>query len=175
MVFTLLFHFIFISLLLFISYEPTLFSYSPLFLFLGTASHEMMHFLIGFILQADPIEWTLTPILHPDGSYTLGSVGFSNLHFWNAAPTALAPLLLLTLIIPLFKLALFFAQSLFWCALFSFLNANLLFAFFPSETDWARSFPSLLFYAPFFIILISLYFRFKPSSHAQSKPKPFTR
>ena len=49
----------------------------------GTFLHELMHYLVGSLLNARPVD------------YVMGSVGFSNITFYNAVPSAMAPLLLL--------------------------------------------------------------------------------
>lgn len=60
----------------------------------GTVLHECAHFVVGFILNARPTSFSLFP--HKQGDvYVTGSVGFRNLHFYNALPSAMAPLLLL--------------------------------------------------------------------------------
>lgn len=60
----------------------------------GTALHELSHFTVGFLLNARPVNFSLFPH-KKDGGYNLGHVSFSNLKFYNAFPTAMAPLLLL--------------------------------------------------------------------------------
>ena len=62
----------------------------------GTFLHEMSHFLIGFLLNARPTSFTLIPRKSGD-AYVTGSVGFKNIKFYNALPSAMAPLLLLVL------------------------------------------------------------------------------
>lgn len=60
----------------------------------GTFLHETAHFLVGFLLNARPTSFTLIP--HRSGdAYVTGSVGFKNIRFYNALPSAMAPLLLL--------------------------------------------------------------------------------
>lgn len=60
----------------------------------GTFLHETAHFLVGFLLNARPTSFTLIP--HKSGdAYVMGSVGFKNIKFYNALPSAMAPLLLL--------------------------------------------------------------------------------
>lgn len=61
----------------------------------GTLLHELMHFLVGGFLNAQPCNFTLLPHRSVDGYYVMGSVGFRNITFYNAVPAALAPLLLL--------------------------------------------------------------------------------
>lgn len=61
----------------------------------GTFLHELMHFLIGGFLNAQPCNFTLLPRRNLEGDYVMGSVAFRNITFYNAVPAALAPLLLL--------------------------------------------------------------------------------
>ncbi|MBQ8464733.1 MAG: hypothetical protein IJ545_01840 [Alphaproteobacteria bacterium] len=61
----------------------------------GTFLHELMHFLVGGFLNAQPCNFTLFPRRNLDGDYVMGSVAFRNITFYNAVPAALAPLLLL--------------------------------------------------------------------------------
>jgi len=60
----------------------------------GTFLHEISHFLIGLFLNAHPTRFDLFPKKR-DGCYVMGSVGFRNIQFYNAVPSALAPMLLL--------------------------------------------------------------------------------
>ncbi len=61
----------------------------------GTLLHETMHFLVGLFLNARPCNFTIFPRRGEDGNYVMGSVGFRNVTFYNAVPSAMAPLLLL--------------------------------------------------------------------------------
>ena len=62
----------------------------------GTFLHEFMHFTIGIFTNAKPEGLELLPKKAPDGEgYIMGSVSFSNLTYYNALPTAFAPLILL--------------------------------------------------------------------------------
>ncbi len=61
----------------------------------GTVLHEFMHFFIGMLLNARPCNFTIFPRRGEDGSYVMGSVGLRNVTFYNAVPSAMAPLLLL--------------------------------------------------------------------------------
>ena len=61
----------------------------------GTFLHELMHYLVGSILNARPVNFTIFPKRNLEGAYVMGSVGFSNITFYNAVPSAMAPLLLL--------------------------------------------------------------------------------
>jgi len=60
----------------------------------GTLLHETSHFVTGLFLNAYPTRFDLWPKKR-DGVYVMGSVGFRNMQFYNALPSALAPLLLL--------------------------------------------------------------------------------
>ena len=60
----------------------------------GTILHETMHFLVGLILNAKPCNFTILP-RKSDNGYVMGSVGFTNITFYNAIPSSMAPLLLL--------------------------------------------------------------------------------
>lgn len=61
----------------------------------GTVLHEAMHFIVGYILNAQPCNFTILPRRSMDGGYVMGAVGFRNITFYNAVPAAMAPLLLL--------------------------------------------------------------------------------
>ncbi len=61
----------------------------------GTFLHELMHYLVGSFFNARPVNFTIFPKRNIDGDYVMGSVGFSNIRFYNAVPAAMAPLLLL--------------------------------------------------------------------------------
>lgn len=64
----------------------------------GTFLHEFMHFVVGLFTNAHPEGLELLPKKAPDsGGYIMGSVSFSNLTFYNAFPTAFAPLGLLVI------------------------------------------------------------------------------
>jgi len=61
----------------------------------GTVLHELMHFSVGLFLNAHPCNFTIFPRRDEEGNYVMGSVGFLNITFYNAVPSAMAPLLLL--------------------------------------------------------------------------------
>lgn len=60
----------------------------------GTILHETAHFIVGLLLWAKPTTFSLFPKKSGD-TYTMGSVGFRNIAFYNAFPSAMAPLALL--------------------------------------------------------------------------------
>lgn len=59
----------------------------------GTFMHEALHGLVGLVLFAKPRSFSIVPKRQGD-TWMLGSVGFTNLNIWNAAPVAFAPLLM---------------------------------------------------------------------------------
>ncbi len=63
----------------------------------GTLLHEFMHFMVGLVLNAQPSNFSFFPKKSSEGGYVMGSVGFRNVTFYNAIPSALAPLLLLVI------------------------------------------------------------------------------
>ena len=62
----------------------------------GTILHELMHFIVGLVLNAQPRNFSIIP-KRSDGGYVMGSVSFANIAFYNAVPASMAPLLLLPL------------------------------------------------------------------------------
>jgi hypothetical protein len=65
----------------------------------GTLCHELAHFGVGLLLGAEPVGFTIIP-RRSGRRWELGAVTFANLRWYNAAPAALAPLLVL--LVPLF-------------------------------------------------------------------------
>lgn len=61
----------------------------------GTVAHELLHYLAGVLSGARPVSINLLPQRQPDGSWTLGSVSFARLRWWNSVPVGLAPMALL--------------------------------------------------------------------------------
>lgn len=60
----------------------------------GTWLHEMSHFVVGFILGARPVSFSIWP-RREGRNWILGAVGFTRLNIFNSAFVAFAPLLLL--------------------------------------------------------------------------------
>ena len=60
----------------------------------GTLCHELAHFGVGLLLGAEPVNFSIIP-RRSGRTWELGSVTFANLRWYNAAPAALAPLLVL--------------------------------------------------------------------------------
>lgn len=67
--------------------------------FLGVFVHEVMHLIVGTVSGASPVSMSLIPRKAADGRMIMGSVSFENLRWFNAAPTCLAPLLALPLVV----------------------------------------------------------------------------
>lgn len=61
----------------------------------GTTLHELCHYFVGAILNAQPTSFSIFPKKDEYGNYVMGSVGFRNVTFYNALPSAMAPLFLL--------------------------------------------------------------------------------
>jgi len=59
----------------------------------GTVGHEALHLGAGWAFRARPTSFSIFPKREGD-RWVLGSVGFTNLNIWNAAPVAFAPILL---------------------------------------------------------------------------------
>lgn len=59
----------------------------------GTVAHELCHYLVGLLLNARPTKVVLWPV-RIGNRLVLGEVSFSNLTWYNAALTGMAPLLL---------------------------------------------------------------------------------
>lgn len=126
------------------SLHPTVFA---LVAWPGTLAHELAHGAVGVVLGAKPTSMTLWPKSLGDGRWQLGGVGFTNLKWWNAPWTAMAPMLLAPL-----SLALALAWAYPRWAAGDFLGAapalyvcaTMLQASWPSSTDFEIAFPGLV-------------------------------
>jgi hypothetical protein len=118
-----------------------------LFTLAGTLCHELAHFCVGIITGARPSSLTVIP-RRAGAHWELGSVTLTRVRWYNAAPAALAPFLIITL--PL--LVAHWRTRPGWT--FEPLDLALAFAlapqflsFWPSPRDWriaVRSWPYLL-------------------------------
>jgi len=128
----------------------------------GTLCHELAHFSVGLLTNAEPVGMSVLPrrIKRPGKGHNweLGSVTFANLRWYNAAPAALAPLLVL--LVPL-GVAWWRTRSG-WqfgpldLALMFFIAPQFL-SFWPSPVDWklaARSWP----WAPLLIAAATIWY-----------------
>ncbi len=115
----------------------------------GTIAHELAHFIVGFLLRAQPHGLSIWPRAR-GRAWTLGSVSFRNIGLLNGAFVALAPLLLLPIawlclihvLVPLW-----IESQWGWWLLAGYLAANALFAALPSFQDIKLGGPSILLYA----------------------------
>lgn len=99
----------------------------------GTLTHELAHLLIGFLSNAKPV--TLSVLPKREGkSIIFGEVTFTNIAWYNAVITGLAPLLLIFVSLSLDRYARTIPDvmhNVFW----AFIEANLLLSSIPSSTD----------------------------------------
>lgn len=67
----------------------------------GTVVHEVLHFVAGLFTFAGPTKIQVTPVRTTNGEQTgvLGYVNFNNVNWFNAIPTALAPVLAIPFVI----------------------------------------------------------------------------
>lgn len=100
----------------------------------GLIGHELAHFLIAWVLCAEPRPIKLYPVKDEDGGWTLGSVDFTPA-WWSAGAIAIAPLyLLVPVIYLLFHLA--YRWTLGWQLAAGYLAAVLTWNALPSGKDW---------------------------------------
>jgi len=65
----------------------------------GTLVHELLHLVVGAVLNARPVSLSLWPRQVGGGQWIVGSVGFSNVRWYNAVFVGLAPLLAIALVV----------------------------------------------------------------------------
>lgn len=63
------------------------------FLLPGTFIHELLHLMVGLVLNGKPVTISLWSRRAGQGQWILGSVGFANLRWYNSVFIGLAPLL----------------------------------------------------------------------------------
>ncbi|MBR2136344.1 MAG: hypothetical protein IJ852_00080 [Alphaproteobacteria bacterium] len=109
----------------------------------GTILHELAHFLIGFLLNAQPTSFSLFP-KKSGNAYVTGSVSFRHIKFYNAFPSAMAPLLLLPIAYWFDKYYFANVHTTVWNYLFYVLLQTVLIEnAIPSHTDFKVAFSSL--------------------------------
>ena len=64
-----------------------------IFVLPGTFVHELLHLIVGVIMNGEPVSFSLWPRKGPRGQWVLGSVGSTNLRWYNALFIGMAPLL----------------------------------------------------------------------------------
>ncbi len=110
----------------------------------GTLAHELLHYLAGLLTGARPVSVSLLPRRQADGSWELGSVGFSRLRWWNSVPVGLAPMALLP------AGGWVWIESVSWPVMsagstgLKLLAMQCLLAGWPSQRDWAHAVVGLL-------------------------------
>ncbi|WLI90960.1 hypothetical protein Q4S45_07540 [Massilia sp. R2A-15] len=122
-----------------------------LFTVAGTICHELAHYLVGLVTGARPTSLTIIPRRVKTGHWELGSVTLTRVRWYNAAPAALAPFLIIT--IPFLVARWRTAPG--WHfqpldLLLAFALAPQFLSFWPSPVDWRiawRSWPYLLIIA----------------------------
>ena len=122
-----------------------------LFTVAGTVCHELAHFLAGCLTGAKPGAITIIP-QRKGRHWELGSVTLHRIRWYNAAPTALAPLVIIA--IP-FAVAWWRTAGNNWRfapadLLIAFALAPQFLSFWPSRIDWriaARSWPYVIMIA----------------------------
>lgn len=60
----------------------------------GTIFHELSHFIMGILTNAQPTKISVWPEQNDDGTWSMGSVTLSNITWYNCLPVGLAPLLM---------------------------------------------------------------------------------
>ena len=126
------------------SLHPTIFA---LVAWPGTLAHELAHAAVGVILGAKPTSMTLWPKSLGNGRWQLGGVGFTNLKWWNAPWTAMAPMLLAPLSMALalgWAYPAWAAGDFLAAAPALYVCATMLQAAWPSPTDFEIAFPGLV-------------------------------
>jgi hypothetical protein len=63
----------------------------------GTIMHELLHAVVGFVMLAQPSNFSILP-RRTEFGMELGSVGFDNLTWYNKLPIAVAPLLAIPIV-----------------------------------------------------------------------------
>jgi hypothetical protein len=121
----------------------------------GTVMHETLHYVVGFFLGARPVEISVVP--KTAESRTVGYVNFASLSWFNALPTAMAPLLALPIagwIVGQVKLE-WTVTGMFWIWVVSSMMAQS----WPSKVDFALGTENkvgLVFWAVVVFLLIKI-------------------
>lgn len=122
----------------------------------GTVVHEVLHYTVGFALNAQPTKISIFPEPRDGMGQTHGYVDFDNLTWYNALPTGMAPFLG---VFVAFFLASFVTNDMTWTNMFwAWLVAAVLAQSWPSGQDFAVAFgnvPGLTFYSS---VILGCYF-----------------
>lgn len=117
-----------------------------LFRLAGTICHEIAHFSVGMLTGASPQSFSIIP-RRSGNSWRLGAVTLTNVRWYNAAPAALAPLLIM--LIPVLVAFLRTQNGVHFEVIdivLAFVLAPQFLSFLPSIADWKialRSWPYL--------------------------------
>lgn len=123
----------------------------------GTFLHELAHFSVGFILNAQPTSFSLLPKKSGNG-YVTGSVSFRHIKFYNAFPAAMAPLLLLPLACWFDKYYFSTVHITIWnYLLYILLQTVLIENSIPSHADIKVAFSSFIGTVCYFLLIIGVF------------------
>lgn len=125
----------------------------------GTLLHELLHAGIGFLVRAKPVSLSILPSRTEEG-WVFGYVSFTNLHVLNAAPVALAPLLMVPggyWLLHAWMLPAYATGNILMWVVAGFTVASILYSSIPSITDFKIGAKSIIFYG---IVVILLYYAF---------------
>lgn len=114
----------------------------------GTVAHELSHLVVGFLLMAQPVGFSVWP-KGSGRNWMLGSVTFRRINMFNGGAVALAPLLFLPLAwYGLIRLAapLWVHHQWGWWFGAGYLISTILFAAIPSLQDLKQGGPSFVLY-----------------------------
>lgn len=115
-----------------------------LFHFPGVMLHELAHATVGFIMNGRILlsETTFIPRKNPYGEWTIASVSFSNVKWYNALPIAMAPIILLSAPFVTWYYAQDWIDSASWWEVAGIVLLNMIIAesAFPSRQDWRVAF-----------------------------------
>lgn len=118
-----------------------------IFTLAGTLCHELAHFCVGLVTNARPAGLTVIPRRAGRG-WQLGSVTLTHVRWYNAAPAALAPLLIIALPLAVAWWRTAPGWHFEWRdAALAFALAPQFLSFWPSAIDWRialRSWPWLI-------------------------------
>jgi hypothetical protein len=140
-----------------------------LFTVAGTICHELAHFAVGLLTGARPTSLTVIP-RRVGRNWELGSVTLMRVRWYNAAPAALAPVLIIALPFLVAR----WRTTPGWTfqptdLLIAFALAPQFLSFWPSAVDWRialRSWPYLLIVGA----IAALAFHFQPTLFQFVKP-----
>lgn len=131
---------------------------SGLFFLPSTIIHEFLHFIVGFITFGKPTSFSVFPKKDENGNYVLGQVQFKNIAFYNAIPTALAPILMFGILYYIDKIYWgFFEKDLLYFLLYAYINFTFISSGIPSGQDFKVAFGNF-FGILFYIFIFSLLF-----------------